>query len=346
MISRRVTSQDVAKRAGVSRTTVSLVLNRVEGVQISEKTRKRVIRIADELGYVPEAAAQALASRRSQFIGLILSRNPEHIATDAFLSQIIHSLVEMVRQNGMRLLIDIVEDTRHRDSYLELAWGRRIDGILLSGPRVDDQALMTLERDGFPTVLMGELPNTTFCSVDVDNRAAAEMAVAHLLKLGHRRIACITNASLAYTAAVERLAGYRRALASASLPFDPQLVRYGDFGPESGRLKMADLLTLDDPPSAVFVASDVVAFGAMNAIREHGMRVPEDIAVVGFDDVPFARYVDPPLTSIHLPAVDLTRQAVELLLQLIRRDEPYERNVVLDSHLVVRASCGALAAAS
>lgn len=345
MISRRVTSQDVAQRAGVSRTTVSLVLNRVEGVQISEKTRKRVIRIANELGYVPEAAAQALASRRSQFIGLILSRKPEHIATDAFLSQIINSLVEMVRQNGMRLLIDIVEDTQHRESYLELAWGRRIDGILLSGPRVDDQALMTLERDGFPTVLMGELPNTNFCSVDVDNRAAAEMAVAHLLKLGHRRIACITNASLAYTAAVDRLDGYRDALASADLPYDPQLVRYGDFGPESGRVQMGELLKLEDPPSAVFVASDVVAFGAMNAIREHGLAIPGDIAVVGFDDVPFARYVDPPLTSIHLPAVDLAQRATEILLQLIRRDEPQARNVVLDSHLVVRASCGAHAAA-
>ena len=345
MISRRVTSQDVAKRAGVSRTTVSLVLNRVEGVQISEQTRKRVIRIANELGYVPEAAAQALASRRSQFIGLILSRNPEHIATDAFLSQIINSLVEMVRQNGMRLLIDIVEDTQHRDSYLELAWGRRIDGILLSGPRVDDQALMTLEQDGFPTVLMGDLPNTNFCSVDVDNRAAAKLAVAHLLKLGHRRIACITNASLVYTAAVERLEGYRDALVAAGIPYDPGLVRHGDFGPESGRRQMNALLKLKNPPTAAFIASDVVAIGAMSAIRARGLAIPDDIAVVGFDDVPFARYVDPPLTSIHLPAVELARKATEILLHLIRREEPQIRNVVLDTQLVVRASCGAQAAA-
>lgn len=338
---KRVTSQDVARCAGVSRTTVSFVLNKVPGANISEETRQRVVQVATDLGYVPEAAAQALASRRSQIIGLVLTRNPNHIASDAFLTQILDCLTEIVRFNGMRLMLDIVEELHHRETYLELARARRIDGILLSGPRFHDEAIKALEEEGFPTVLMGQLPGTSLCSVDVDNCAAAKLAVAHLLNLGHGRIALITNASTDFTAASDRLRGYRAALEEAGLAYDERLVRLGDFNPQSGYDQMSSLLDEGSPPTAVFVASDVVGFGAMACIRARGLQIPQDIAIVGFDDVPFAQYFDPPLTTVHLPAVGLARSSIELLFRLIRGEAPVQKHILLGTHLVVRRSCGA-----
>jgi LacI family transcriptional regulator len=338
---KRVTSQDVADQVGVSRTTVSLVLNKVPGVQISDDTRRRVIQAAAELGYVPDAAARALASRRSQIIGLVLARDPQHLAADAFITQILDGLIDVVHHNGMRLLTDIVAPHHRGGTYLDMVRAKHIDGMIFSGPRIDDEALKALEVDDFPTVLMGQLPNTSLYSVDVDNCAAARIAVAHLINLGHTRIACITNASTTYTAAEGRLCGYREALETAGLHYDESLVRFGDFNPQSGYQQMKCLLESGPNPTAVFVASDVVALGAMSAIKESGLMIPGDIAIVGFDDVPFSRFVDPPLTTVSLPATELARKSCEVLFKLIQHDLPTEKNIFLDTHLVVRRSCGA-----
>jgi LacI family transcriptional regulator len=317
------------------------VLNDVQGVQISEETRQRVISAANELDYVPNAAAQALASRRAQIIGLILTRSPHHISSDAFLNQILDGLINAVHEHDMRLIIDIVETEHQKQAYLELVRAKRIDGLILSGPRFDDDALMALEKDHFPTVLMGQIPNTDFYSVDIDNFSAAKQAVTHLIKLSHEKIACITNANPSYTAAAERLRGYHKALEIHSLRFDENLVRYGDFTPESGYQCMKDLLEENTDFTAVFVASDVVAIGAKGAIREHGMDIPNDIALVGFDDVPLARYLDPPMTTVRLPATELAAKASEMLIQIIKGANPPKKQVLLDSQLVIRHSCGA-----
>jgi DNA-binding LacI/PurR family transcriptional regulator len=334
----RVTSQDVAEHAGVSRTTVSFVLNRVEGVHITEETRQRVLAAAETLGYVPDAAAQALASRRAQIIGLVFSRSYHHIASDAFLLQVMDGLMDVVRKDGLRLLLDSVETWGEKDVYLNLARAKRIDGIILSGPRSDDEELRALAEEGFPVVLIGHLPEVKISSVDIDSRVAACLAVEHLLARGHTRIACITNAPLSYTAAAERLQGYHDTLLAAGLSFDQNLVRYGDYSPESGFNAMTSLLTETKLPTAVFVASDVVAFGAMAAVREHGLKIPQDIALVGFDDVPLARYVDPPLTTIHLPIAELGRRAGQLIVDLIFQKTEPGRQIWLNPALIVRAS--------
>ena len=337
---KRVTSQDVADRAGVSRTTVSFVLNNVPGVQISEATRQRVLQASQELDYVPDAAARALASRRSQIIGLVLTRSPHHIASDAYITQVLDELIEVVRPHGMRMMIDIVQPQHQKEAYLDLARAKRIDGILLSGPRIDDKAMQALEIDGFPTVLMGQLPGTEFCWVDIDNCAAAKSAVAHLIQLGHTRIACITNAPISYTAAADRLEGYRNALNENSIEYNPALIRYGSFDMDSGYSKMKDLLESQVDFTAVFVASDTVALGAKAAIRDHGFLVPDDIAMVGFDDLPFARYTDPPLTTVYLPVPELARQAGEMLISLLNNEQPGCQRNILDTCLVIRESCG------
>ena len=341
MTAKRITSRDVAERAGVSRTTVSLVLNNVQGVQISEETRERVLETAQQLGYVPNAAAQALASRRAQIIGLILTRNPHHISSDAFLNQILDGLITAAHEHSIRLLIDIVEVQHQQKAYQDLVRAKRIDGLILSGPRFDDEALISLQRDHFPTVLMGQLPDTDFFSVDIDNYSAAKQAVGHLVTLGHERVACITNAALSYSAAADRMSGYREVLTTHGIIYDESLVRYGDFDPESGYQQMKNLLKIETPPSAVFVASDVVAIGAKAAIVDAGFKIPQDIALVGFDDVPLARYLDPPLTTVRLPASELATRASQMLIQLIQGEEPAEKLVLLESQLIVRQSCGA-----
>jgi LacI family transcriptional regulator len=240
----------------------------------------------------------------------------------------------------MRLLMDIVEPEHQAEAYLQFVRAKRIDGILLSGPRFDDDALQVLWNEGFPTVLIGQLPGSMFYSVDVDNYAAAKEAVAYLVNKGHSKIACITNAPISYTASADRLAGYQGALEESGIPYDEGLIRFGDFTVKSGFIQMQSLIDAGDKFTAVFVASDTVALGAKAALIENGFQIPEDIALVGFDDLPFAQYVDPPLTSVHVPAPELARKASEILIQLLGGNEPEQKQFILDTHMVIRYSCG------
>lgn len=335
---KRATSQDVAERAGVSRTTVSFVLNEVEA-NISPETRQRVLVAAEDLGYVPDAAARALVRRKTHTVALVLIRETAQIASDAFLPGVTYGLITALRPAGFRLLLEPVASTDEPDVYLNLARSRQIDGIVLSGPRSDDLQLAELVESGFPVVLLGQLPGTGACFVDVDNRATARMVVEHLVKQGHRRIGCITNAPLMYTGAADRLHGYFDALTAHGLPKDDALVRYGDFDFESGRRGAHALFgEADDPPTAVFAASDVVAVGAISGIRELGYRIPQDVAVAGYDDIPLASYLTPPLTTARLPATELGRRAGEVLLDCIRGSSLTRPQVLLNTELIVRQS--------
>jgi len=341
MGNKRVTSQDVADLAGVSRTTVSFVLNDVKGMNISSETRQKVLEAAESLSYIPDASAQALASRRTKAIGLVMTRSPHHIATDAFLPQIIGGLMDVVKERKLRLLIESVEVEHQDRAYLELARAKHIDGMILLTPRIDDAGLKKLAQVDIPTVLMGELAGTNLYSVDVDNRLAAQNAVEYLIKLGHTKIACITNAPQNFTSGFDRMLGYKDALLSAGISFDDRLIRYGDFDPQSGYKQMKSLLS-DRLFTAVFVASDNVAIGAKAALREAGLRVPEDISMIGFDDIPWAQYSDPPLTTIRLPAQQLARTACVVLMDLLQGIEPSTRQQILDTELVIRKSCRSL----
>ncbi len=339
MVNKRVTSQDVANLAGVSRTTVSLVLNEVEGVNISPETRRKVREAADTLGYIPDATAQALATRRARAIGLVMTRSPHHIASDTFLPQILAGLLDIVKQHGLRLLIESVEAEHQDRVYLELARAKHIDGMILLTPRIDDTGLRKLEEVDVPSVLMGRLTDSNLYSVDVDNHLAAKKAVHYLVELGHTQIACISNAPPSYSAAPDRVLGYKDALIAAGIPPDDDLIQYADFDPQSGYNCMQSLLNSNQKFSAVFVASDNVAMGAKSALREAGLRVPDDISIIGFDDIPWAQYSDPPLTTIRLPAQDLASEACLMLLDLMHGSEPEDRHLILDTELVVRKSC-------
>lgn len=339
MAEKRITSQDVADFAGVSRTTVSLVLNDVKGFNISPETRQRVRQAAENLGYVPNATAQALATKRAKAIGLVMTRSPHHIASDTFLPQIIGGLLDVIRENKLRLLIESV-DVEHQDrAYLELIRAKHIDGMILLTPRLDDAGLKRLEEADVPTVLMGKLENSSLFSVDVDNRLAAKIAVKYLLDLGHTEIACISNAPASYSASPERILGYKDALEENGISPVDALIRYADFDPQSGFKSMKSLLQTGKKFTAVFVASDNVAMGAKSALRDAGLRIPEDVSIVGFDDIPWAQFSDPPMTTIHLPAQELARTACVTLMDLMKGVEIDAREKVLDTVLVIRQSC-------
>jgi LacI family transcriptional regulator len=336
----RPTQRQIAEEAGVSRTTVSLVLNDVSDARISPETRQRVIKVARRLNYYPDAAARTLVSGRTHTIGFVLCQSPDRIFADAFLPEVLRGVGDAVQENGFRVLIHSVEDVTASEAYIGLVREKYTDGIILSGPRSDDEQLPRLRAEDFPIVLLGQLSGSDIPFVDVDNVGAARQAAEHLIGLGHRRVGMITNAPLEYTAARDRLAGYRQALEKADLAFDESLVRYGDFCEGSGRVAMNQLLNLPEYPTAVFVACDMVAFGALEAIKERGLTVPDDVALVGFDDVPLAHYVDPPLTTVRLPAYRLGYRAATLLTQLIGGETSEEQGILLQTELVVRQSCG------
>lgn len=335
----RVTSQQVAEQAGVSRTTVSLILNDAPGVKFPQETKDRVLNAAEELGYVPDAAARTLASGKTYTVGLVLCQT-EHLKVDSFISQAIYGLNEVCKRHGFRILIESADDINRVGTYRGLVRAKKIDGVVVVNARADDKQLYGLIDEGFPAVLIGSVGHSKEYSVG--HKSKSELVVAHLLSLGHKRIAHITLAPLSdHSVSFERLLSYRRALDDAGIPFGDELVRFGNYSAESGFEAMKDLLRLKPYPTAVFAGNDTIAVGVMAAISQKGLRIPQDIAVVGYDDIPIAAYTSPPLTTVRVPAVEPGRLAGEMLIQLVRGEEPEERVVRLETELVIRESCGA-----
>jgi LacI family transcriptional regulator, galactose operon repressor len=319
--------------AGVSRTTVSLVLNE-RGDSIPEGTRRRVFDAARDLGYHPHHSARGLAGGHSQTLALVLRQTAEQVAGDALLAETLRGVAAAARSAHFRVLVEPLSPGE--SAYGELVRSGRADGAVVSGPLFDDPELADLVSDGFPIVIQGHQPGLEAPSVDVDNFASARVAVDHLIQLGHRRIACITNAPLIYTAASDRLAGYQAALAEAGLAADDELVAEGAFDAASGHRAMAAILARTRF-EAVFIASDVVALGALAALRDAGLRVPDDVSVIGFDDIPLALFFDPPLTTVHLPARELGVAAGTALLERVA-GRPVPDRTLLPTELIVRAS--------
>ncbi|HWQ83336.1 MAG TPA: LacI family DNA-binding transcriptional regulator [Anaerolineales bacterium] len=337
---RRVTSQDVARAAGVSRTTVSLVLNNVEA-QISVDTRQRVLEAAKQLNYHPNASARRLVQGRTRVIGFVEHHSPYQSFADAFMAEVLRGLHAVARQYNYHIIYEPTsDDDRDPDYHVKLVQERHVDGIIYSGPRLNDVALESLAEANIPVVLQGHLPGCPFSSVDIDNISSAKLATDYLIGLGHTQIAMITNGPLIYSAATDRLTGYTLALQAAGIEVNNDWIRIGSFTPDSGFQAMQSLLREKSRPSAVFVASDVVAMGAVEAIHQADLRIPEDISIIGFDNIPWVAYLNPPLTTINVPAHTLGWSAGLLLIQTLENDNFEHDNLLLDTELIVRHSCG------
>lgn len=338
----RITSKQVAERAGVSQTTVSFVLNQVENSNISEETRQRVLDAARELDFVPDVRAQALARGRSNNIALILTNPHRQIFVDEYVPTILTGLTEVTRKHGFRILVEFVSSTSNSDAYRNLIQGKEVAGVIvnLNAKMTDDvEQILGYVRDQVPIVTLDAV-HPDVCSVMVNKVGGTRTIVQHLVNLGHRRIACITYGPLQDAHPANRLRAYRTVLEEAGIAYDENLVRVGAFDPETGYEAMKSLLATERI-TALYAMNDVMAFGAMAAIREAGLRVPEDIAVVGFDDIRLARYSTPPLTTMYEPNVEHGRRAGEMLVDLINGITPSEKHVLLDTRMIIRQSCGA-----
>jgi LacI family transcriptional regulator len=328
------TIREVAGRAGVSPTTVSHVVNATRFV--SHEIRTRVKEAMAELGYHPNAVARSLRRGRTHTLGLILpdSANPYF----AELGRGIEAAA-FGRDHSVVLCNTEGEELRER-VYVDLLTRRQVDGLLYvpAGSRVD--VLRDLLRQPLPVVLVDrDLPGAPIDVVLSDKRSGAYLATRHLIALGHRRIGCIGGPSSLLMSG-QRLQGYRDALAEAAIPVDEGLVLRGDYHPQSGWAAARSLLASPVPPTAIFAANDLMAIGVLRAAGELGRRVPDDLAVVGFDDIELASYTTPPLTTVSQSASEVGRAAVEILLQRLADPARPPVRRTLETRLVVRASCG------
>jgi LacI family transcriptional regulator len=332
---------EVARLAGVSRSTVSRVLN--DDRRVSPAVRARVQAIVAEHDYHPHAAARSLASRRMRVLGLLISKAVVSLFTDPFYPLLIQGTAEACNaaDHTLTMLMDTsVDGTAVEQLYCRVIRGRHVDGLILACQTVDDPIVIRLKKDRFPFVLVGRHPGAEVSFIDIDSREAAREAVTHLLDHGHRRIATVCGPPN-LIASIDRHAGYVTALQEAGLPPDPSLVVFADFTQGGGYRAMRRLLAAGGrPPDALFAASDAMAFGALAAIREAGLRVPENIAVMGFDGLVDAAETRPPLSTVAQPMADLGREAVRTLLELIERPDQAPIQRFLPTQLIPRWSCG------
>jgi DNA-binding LacI/PurR family transcriptional regulator len=340
MARKRATSLEVAREAGVSRTTVSLVLNDAPGSGIPAETRTKVLEAAQQLNYYPNVAGRRLASGRTSTLAFVMHQSAERAAADLFLPEVLRGLNTFLNISGYHMLFCPSDPENRQAGYAYLIYEGYVDAIVLSGPQLEETEAVNLHNQHLPVVITGRLPGHEISYVDADNYQGAQLATNHLITLGHRRIGLITNAPRSYVSSRERYRGYQDSLMAAELFYDPALVKEGYFTSDSGYKAMNALLDVEERPTAVFVASDVVAFGALQAIKDRNLDIPGDIALVGFDDVSIAKYVEPPLTTIHLPAYNLGWKAGEMALSLIDQTAPEMSSQLLETKLVVRDSCG------
>lgn len=337
---KRATARDVASLAGVSRTTVSFVLNDVPGMRISEETRQRVLEAAKQLDYHPDISAQRLVTGRTGIIAYVERQDPAQAFADAFLPQVLRGVHDAASASNYEVMFAPIPLWGGGNRCASLFRGRHVDGIILSGPRTDDDEVRELIETDAPIVLQGNWPEVSVASVDVDNVEAARTATEHLIRSGYHRLGMIAHAPLVYIAACERVKGYQQAVKAHDLVSAADRIALADFTPGSGEEAMETLLD-GETPQAVFVSSDTAAIGAMRALKKRGLRVPEDVALVGFNDIPMAEYVDPPMTTVRLPAYGIGWGAADLAIRLIGEEEVRETHLLLDTELVVRESCGA-----
>ncbi|BBB00879.1 putative LacI family transcriptional regulator [Actinacidiphila reveromycinica] len=335
----RPTLEAVAARAGVSRATASRVVNGSEGVRAP--LAERVRRAVDELGYVPNQAARALVTRRNDAIAVVVAEPETRFFSDPFFAQQVRGISKELTAHDNQLVLLLTEGA---DDYARVGrylGGGHVDGALIFSLHDDDTLPTMARRAGVPTVIGGrpDWSDSDTLYVDCDNRGGARDAVRHLLDLGCRRIGHIAG-PLDQTSSVDRLDGFRDALPG----IDPRLIAEGDFTPDGGSRAMARLLADFPDLDGVFAASDVMASGALRLLRTRGRRVPEDVAVVGFDDiVSVAEWTDPPLTTIRQDIEEMGRMMARLLLRRIEAggaeaDRPALSSIVTRTQLVVRAS--------
>jgi len=335
-----VTIKQVAREANVSVATVSRALNGSGPVR--EELRRHILAVSERLHYVPHSGARSLITRKTGTIGVVL---PD--IHGQFFSEVIRGMDGVSRHRGYHLLVSGSHSDTGEVAAVVRATRGRVDGLVVMAPDLDTESFARDVPAALPVVALNcRMVSPGFDSISIDNYGGAIAMVRHLLSLDHRRIAFIKGPEQNFEAS-ERLRGFRDAALAAGLGEDDAIEIAGDFTEEAGARGARGAMDGRRRPSALFAANDGMALGALMALAEDGLAVPEDVAVVGFDDIPVARYVSPPLTSVRIPIAELGARAMERLLLALERGERHaHRHEVLPTALVVRRSCGAAARAT
>lgn len=328
------TIRDVARASNVSIATVSRVFNK--SLLVSEETRQRVVVAATSLGYYPNGIARSLITNRTHTLGVLL---PD--LHGEFFSEVIHGVDVTARERGLHLLVSRASASAEELTEAMRTMRGRVDGLIVMAPDLDASTALKHFTGGVPTVLLNPEVALPGCdTISIANVEGAYAVVRHLLGLGHRRIATIMG-PVRNVDARQRLHGYRMALRDGSIEPGPALELRGDFTERSGYEAALELLRGEPRPTAVFIANDHMAVGVLGALQEAGVRVPADMAIAGFDDIRLARYLTPPLTTVHVDMLQLGQRAVQMLLEPGHPTGPSGfRHEVLPTTLVVRGSCG------
>ncbi|WP_211746443.1 LacI family DNA-binding transcriptional regulator [Paenibacillus sp. Marseille-Q4541] len=326
------TIKDVAKAANVSVATVSRVLHNLSGY--SEKTKKKVLDTIEELGYQPNAIARGLVNKRTQTIGVLFPN-----VSSSFSSELLHGIEEVAHEQEFSIIVcNTVADGIRTMKYLQVLREKQVDGIIFTSELLRDEYYRIIEEMKIPVVLVNTYSQKyQIPYVKTDDRQAAYQATDYLIQKGHRDIAMIAGTKSDIIAGIPRVEGYKQALTDNHIDIDESKIVYGDFQLQSGRDAMETLLANETRITAVFAASDEMAIGAMGVAYEKGIKIPEELSIMGYDDLSLAQMVYPPLTTVHQPLKEMGRIATENLIKLIIGKERVSSNIVTH-HIVERKS--------
>ena len=334
----RISIKDIAKAAGVSHSTVSRSLS--DSPLVTPDTKARIQRLAREMGYTPDAWARSLVMGRTRTVGVVVTT-----IADPFIAQVVQGIESTAYEHDYTVILASSNSDPSREiAAVEMLRSKRVDGVIVTASRVGALYQDHLERIGAPVVLINnhsEQSGHYLYSVTVDSQHGGYLATRHLVELGHRRIAYVTG-PLNHSSNTGRLAGYAQALTEANIPFDSALVAPGNGRVESGEQALSDLRSAR-PFTAVFCYNDMAAIGLLRAARRFNLAIPQDLSVVGFDDISFASYVCPALTTIAQPQFEMGQQAMQMALELMKDQQPTEGktlDISIKGQLIVRESSG------
>ena len=331
----RVSIKDIAEAAGVSHSTVSRALS--DSPLITSETKAQIRRLAREMGYTPDARARSLVMGETRTVGIVVTT-----IADPFMAPVVQGIESAAYENGYSVILASANSDPTREiAAVEMLRGKRVDGVIVTASRVGALYQDHLGQIGVPVVLLNnhsEQSGRYLYTVTVDNQHGAHLATQHLIELGHRRIAYIAGPAN-HSSNTGRMEGYRQALTEADIPFAPELIVLGDGKMDAGTQALPALMNLIERPTALFCYNDMTAIGVLHAARQLALDVPRDLSIVGFDDISFASFVNPPLTTIAQPQFEMGQQAMQMLLtRMSKSAQAPISDVVIKGKLIVRES--------
>jgi DNA-binding LacI/PurR family transcriptional regulator len=332
-----VTIKDVAKKANVATSTVSRVISGSE--RISKATQDRVKQAMEELGYYPNITAKNLVKKNVETVGIIMPRSAEDLFINPFFPEVIRGIQVYAQDNHYDLLMASGRDEVEEKHTVErIVYGKRVDGVILLCSRTSDRLIKQLDDQKIPFVVIGKpLTRPRVNWVDNDNIKASHEVTKHLIRMGHRRIGFISG-SLDFVVSLDRLDGYKTALQDDDIPFSRELVIYGEFNRESGRRAFQELLSLEKRPTAIIAVDDVMALGLSLAAQELGFQIPNDLAIVGFNNTMLSEFSYPGITSVDIGIYDLGYNAAQILIEQIKNPELQPKQIIIPTRLIIRSS--------